>query len=169
METKIGAAAIDSVQESSRSEPSLQFLSRSKFENCARHFFADSADRPRICTNPIMIRRYPRMIGRIHQKVAIAFFMIGTKKNVLFATQGMSCFECKVLLQTQGRSCFECTECLAPSTKIVLLRTHGMSCFDNTECLAWNARNVLLRTQGMSCFEHEECPASNIRSVLFHT
>ena len=41
-------AAIDFVKKSSKSELSSRFLSRSKFENIARHFLANSADHPRI-------------------------------------------------------------------------------------------------------------------------
>ena len=40
--------AIVLVKKSSKSEPSSRFLSRSKFENFACHFLANSADRPRI-------------------------------------------------------------------------------------------------------------------------
>ena len=41
-------AAIDFVKKSSKSELSSRFLSRSKLENTARHFLANSADHPRI-------------------------------------------------------------------------------------------------------------------------
>jgi len=73
---KVWAVAIDFVQESSKSELSSRFLSRLKFENFARHFLANSADRPRICANLIMIRPNPGTIGWIHQKVACGFFLL---------------------------------------------------------------------------------------------
>ena len=41
-------AAIDFIQKLSKSEQSSRFFSRSKFENIARHFLVNSADRPRI-------------------------------------------------------------------------------------------------------------------------
>ena len=122
LEKKVWAVAIDFVQESSKSELSLRFLSRLKFENFARHFLANSADRPRICANLIMIRPNPGTIGRIHQKVASAFFVIGTKEM----------------------SCSQHTECLASNARKVLLRRQGMSCLEHTECPAWNTRNALL-------------------------
>ena len=62
--------AMKTVQESSKSEPSSQFLSRLKFEKSTRHFWVNSADRPRICANLIRIRPNPGTIGWIHQKVA---------------------------------------------------------------------------------------------------
>ena len=89
-------------------------------------------------------------------------------RNLLFATQGMSCFEHKeclasntrnVLLRTQGMSCFEHTECSASNTRKFVFRTQGMSCLEHKECPAWNTRNVLHGTHGMSCVEHRECPA----------
>ena len=57
--------AIDFVKKSSKSELSSRFLSRSKFENFARHFLANSADRPRIWANLIknQIRPNPGTIG----------------------------------------------------------------------------------------------------------
>ena len=45
---KVWSDAVDFVKKSLKSEPSSQFLSRSKFENFACHFLANSADRPRI-------------------------------------------------------------------------------------------------------------------------
>ena len=56
-------AAIDFVKKSSKSELSSRFLSRSKFENIARHFLANSADRPRIWANRNQIRPNPGRIG----------------------------------------------------------------------------------------------------------
>ena len=55
--------AIKTVQESSKSELSSRFLSRLKFEKSTRHFWANSADRPRICMNLIRIRTNPGTIG----------------------------------------------------------------------------------------------------------
>ena len=65
------AVAIVFLQTSWESELSSRFLSRLKFENLACHFLANSGDRPRICTNLIMIRQNPGTIGWIHQKVAM--------------------------------------------------------------------------------------------------
>ena len=62
-EKKVRVVAIDSVQKSSKSELSSRFLSRLKFENFARHFLVNSADRPRIGANLIMIRPNPGTIG----------------------------------------------------------------------------------------------------------
>ena len=62
-----------------------------------------------------------------------------------------------VLFRTQGMSCFEHKECPASNTRNVLLRTQGMFCFEHTECPASSTRNLLRRTHGMSCFEHTEC------------
>ena len=45
---KVWSDAVDFVKKSLKSEPSSRFLSRSKFENFACHFLANSADRPRI-------------------------------------------------------------------------------------------------------------------------
>ena len=45
---KVWSDAVDFVKKSLKSEPSSRFLSRSKFEIFACHFFAHSADRPRI-------------------------------------------------------------------------------------------------------------------------
>ena len=55
--------AIHFLKKSSKSELSSQFLVRSKFENFARHFLANSADRPRILANLITIRPNPGTIG----------------------------------------------------------------------------------------------------------
>ena len=112
---KIWAAAIVFLQKSSKSELSSRFLSRSKFENFARHFLANSDKPPRIWANLIMIRPNLGTIGRIGQKVACAFFVIGTKE--------MSC---------------------SRNTRNVLLRTQGISSFEHKECPASNTRNVLL-------------------------
>ena len=71
------------------------------------HFLVNSADRPRILANHNQIRTNPGMIGRMHQKVASAFFMIGT----------------------QRLSCFEHEDRSASNTRNVLLPTQGMSCF----------------------------------------
>ena len=45
---KVWSDAVDFVKKSLKSEPSSRFLSRSKFENFACNFLANSADRPRI-------------------------------------------------------------------------------------------------------------------------
>ena len=45
---KVWSDAVDFVKKSLKSEPSSRFWSRSKFENLACHFLANSADRPRI-------------------------------------------------------------------------------------------------------------------------
>ena len=55
--------AIDFVKKSSKSDLSLRVLSRSRFENFARHFLANSADPPRIWANLITIRPRPGTIG----------------------------------------------------------------------------------------------------------
>ena len=139
--------AVDFGKKSLKSEPSPRFLSRLKFENFARHFLVNSADRPRIGANLIMIRPNPGTIGRIHQKVASAFFVIGP--------QEMSCSQHK--------------ECPASNTRNVLLRTQAMSFLEHKECPSSNIRNVFLRTQGMSFFEHKEFHSSNTRNVLLRT
>ena len=64
-EKKVRAVAIDSVQISSKSELSSRLWSRLKFENFARHFLVNLADRTRIGANLIMIRPNPGTIGRI--------------------------------------------------------------------------------------------------------
>ena len=75
--------AIKTVQELPKLEPSLGFLSRSKFceknretiqENSTCHFVVNSADRQGICANLIMIRTDPRTIGGIRPKVACRIF-----------------------------------------------------------------------------------------------
>ena len=55
---------------SSKSKPSSRCLSRFKFGNFTCHFWANSADRPRICANLMMMRTNPGTISRILQKVA---------------------------------------------------------------------------------------------------
>ena len=56
-----------------------------------------------------------------------------SKRDVLFAIQGMSCFEHK--------------ECLVSNMSKVLRGTQGMSCFEYKEFLASNTRNVLFATR----------------------
>ena len=51
--------AIDFIQESSKSEPSSRFLSRSKFRKFTCHFLANSADRPGIYSKPLTNRTFP--------------------------------------------------------------------------------------------------------------
>ena len=86
-EKKVWVDVSDSVQESSKSELSSRFLSRSKFRNVACHYLANSGERPRIYANLIMIRSNPGTIGRIREKVACSFLVIGP--------QEMSCLEHK--------------------------------------------------------------------------
>ena len=56
-EKKVWSDAIDFVKKSSKSEPSLRFLSRSKFES---HFSANSADRPGIYIETPYKSNFPR-------------------------------------------------------------------------------------------------------------
>ena len=79
-EKKVWVDASDSVQESSKPELSSQFLSRSNFRKFACHFSANSADRPRIYANLIMIRSNPGTIG--YQKAASGFLVVGTQDMI---------------------------------------------------------------------------------------
>ena len=139
---KVQVVAIEFVQETSKSERSSRFLSRLKFETFARHFLANSADHPGIWANLITIRPNPGTIGRIHQKVASAFFVIGTKE--------MSCSQHKECPASNTRNVLLRKECPDWNARNVMLRTSGMSCVEHKERPASNTRNVLLGNDQMS-------------------
>ena len=60
LKTKIWSDAIDFVKKSSKSEPSSRFLSRLKVGKFVCHFWANSADRPRIYIETLYKSNIPR-------------------------------------------------------------------------------------------------------------
>ena len=78
---KVSVVAIDFVQESSKSQLSSRFLSRSKFWKFARHFLENAADRPRIYANLITSCTNPGTIGWIRQKMACEIFELRTAQK----------------------------------------------------------------------------------------